>query len=61
MEREYQLFCDRCGQRMNWSKFEEIGVRYIEWDGPEDGAEAESELDENQVDDGYQEDTAKID
>ena len=29
MEREYQLFCDRCGQRLNWSGFEEIEVKYI--------------------------------
>ena len=21
MDREYQLFCDRCGQRLNWSRF----------------------------------------
>lgn len=22
MEREYQLFCDRCGQRLNWSELD---------------------------------------
>lgn len=36
MEREYQLFCDRCGQRLNWSGFDDVEVRYIGWDGIED-------------------------
>ena len=36
MEREYQRFCDRCGQRLNWNGFEEIKVKYIGWDGVED-------------------------
>ena len=36
MEREYQLFCDRCGQRLNWSGFDDVEVRYIGWDGVED-------------------------
>ena len=54
MEREYQLFCDRCGQRLNWSGFEEIEVKYIGWD-------EESDAGGEQVDDGDQEDTAKID
>ena len=58
MEREYQLFCDRCGQRLNWSGFDNCEVRYIEWDGPED--EEESNASSKQVDDGNQEDTAKI-
>ena len=59
MEREYQLFCDHCGQRLNWSKFEEIEVKYIGWDGPED--DEESDADGEQVDDGNQEDTTRID
>lgn len=59
MEHEYQLFCDRCGQRPNWSKFEEIEVRYIGWDGPEE--DEKSDAGGEQVDDGNQEDTTKID
>lgn len=35
MERGYQRFCDRCGQRLNWSSFDDVEVRYIGWDGPE--------------------------
>nr|DAZ81940.1 MAG TPA: zinc-ribbon containing domain protein [Caudoviricetes sp.] len=33
MEREYQCFCDRCGQRLNWSGFNECEMKYMEWDG----------------------------
>ena len=29
MEHEYQLFCDRCGQRLNWSGFDNCEVKYI--------------------------------
>ena len=29
MEREYQLFCNHCGQRLNWSGFDDVEVRYI--------------------------------
>ena len=36
MEREYQRFCDRCSQRLNWSGFDDVEVRYIGWDGVED-------------------------
>ena len=36
MEREYQLFCDSCGQRLNWSGFDDVEVRYIGWDGVEE-------------------------
>ena len=59
MEREYQLFCDRCGQRLNWSRFDECEVKYIGWDGPED--DEKSDAGGEQVDDGDLEDTAKID
>ena len=59
MEREYQFFCDQCGQRLNWSGFDDVEVRYIGWDGPEDNDE-ESDAGDKQVDDGNQEDTAKI-
>ena len=36
MEHEYQLFCDRCSQRLSWSGFDDAEVRYIGWDGIED-------------------------
>ena len=39
MEREYQRFCNRCGQRLNWSGFDDCEVQYIGWDGPEDDDE----------------------
>lgn len=59
MEREYQLFCDRCGQRLNWSGFDDVEVRYIRWDGPEE--DEESDAGGEQVGDGDQEDTTRID
>lgn len=36
MEHEYQFFCDRCGQRLNWSGFDDAEVKHIGWDGVED-------------------------
>lgn len=33
MECEYQLFC---GQRLNWSGFDDVEVRYIGWDEPDE-------------------------
>lgn len=35
MERDFQRFCDRCGQRLNWSEFDEFEVKHIGWDGVE--------------------------
>ena len=32
MEHEYQLFRDRCGQKLNWSGLDDVEVRYIGWD-----------------------------
>ena len=62
MEREYQLFYDHCGQRLNWSEFDECEVKYIGWNGPNEGeVDKESDADCKQVDGGDQEDTAKID
>lgn len=61
MEREYQLFCDRCGQRLNWSRFDDVEVRYIGWDGLEDNEDEESDAGGEQEDDCDQEDTSKID
>ncbi len=26
LEREYQAFCDRCGQRLDWEGFEDAAV-----------------------------------
>ena len=34
MEREYQRFCDRCGQRLSWRDFDDAEVIYVGWDGP---------------------------
>lgn len=59
MEREYQCFCDRCGQRLNWSGFNECEMKYMGWDGPEDD-EDDSNVDCKQVDDANQKDSAKI-
>lgn len=39
MEREYQYFCDRCGQRLSWRGFDDVEVKYIGWDGIEDNEE----------------------
>ena len=36
MERDFQRFCDRCGQRLNRSEFDECEVKYIGWNGVED-------------------------
>ena len=44
---------------LNWSGFDNCEVRHIGWDGPEN--EEESDANSKQVDDGNQEDTAKID
>ena len=33
MVREYQRFCDRCVQQLDWSKFEDAKEVYIGWDG----------------------------
>ena len=33
MEREYQTFCDRCGQRLDWSQCEDARVVYTGWSG----------------------------
>lgn len=30
MDREYVRFCDRCGQRLDWSTFEEADVISLE-------------------------------
>ena len=32
MEREYQKYCDRCGQKLSWSKYDHAEIRYIGWD-----------------------------
>ena len=59
MEREHQLFCDRCGQRLNWSGFDDCEVKYIRWDGPENDDEVNEKSNAGckQVDDSNQEDT----
>ena len=35
LEFEYQLFCDRCGQRLNWRDFDDAEIVYIGWDEPD--------------------------
>jgi len=29
MDREYQSFCDRCGQKLDWDNFENAHANYI--------------------------------
>ena len=43
MEREYQAFCDRCGQRLDWSKYEDAEVVYTGWSGPAANEDDEQE------------------
>lgn len=35
LEHEYQLFCDRCGQRLSWRDFDDAEIVYVGWDGPD--------------------------
>lgn len=35
MEFEYQLFCDRCGQRLSWKNYDGAEIAYVGWDGPD--------------------------
>lgn len=43
MEREYQAFCDRCGQRIDWSRYEDAEVVYTGWSGPAANEDDEQE------------------
>lgn len=36
IEREYQTFCDRCGQHLDWSDYDNAEIKYIGWNGPDD-------------------------
>ena len=36
IEREYQGYCHRCGQYLDWSKPEDAEEEFIGWDGVED-------------------------
>ena len=36
IEREYQEYCHRCGQYLDWSKLEDADEFFIEWSGMED-------------------------
>ena len=36
LEREYQAFCDRCSQHLDWSDYDNAEIKYIGWNGPED-------------------------
>lgn len=35
MEYEYQLYCNRCGQHLEWSKYDEAEEEFIGWNGAE--------------------------
>lgn len=35
MEYEYQLYCNCCGQRLEWSKYDEAEEEFIGWNGAE--------------------------
>ncbi len=28
LEREYQNYCDRCGQALDWNKYDTVPIRY---------------------------------
>ena len=36
IEREYQGYCHRCGQHLDWSKLEDAEEIFMEWGGVED-------------------------
>ena len=36
IEREYQGYCHRCGQYLDWSKLDDAEEIFIGWDGVED-------------------------
>lgn len=36
IEREYQGYCHRCGQYLDWSRLEDAEEIFIGWDGAED-------------------------
>lgn len=35
MEYEYQLYCNHCGQHLEWSKYDEAEEEFIGWNGIE--------------------------
>lgn len=45
MEYEYQLYCNRCGQHLEWSKYDDAEEEFIGWNG------TETEDDEDEKDD----------
>ena len=49
MEYEYQLYCNRCGQHLEWSKYDEAEEEFIGWNGVEpeddDGNEEDGDSD----------------
>lgn len=44
IEYEHQFFCGRCGQRLDWFRFEDAKEVYIEWSGPKDDDEEDDEI-----------------
>lgn len=45
MEYEYQLYCNRCGQHLEWSKYDEAEEEFIGWNGTETEDDEEDEED----------------
>ena len=45
MEYEYQLYCNRCGQHLEWSKYDEAKEEFIGWNGTETEDDEEDEED----------------
>ena len=42
MEYEYQLYCNRCGQHLEWSKYDEAEEEFIGWNGAQDDDEEDN-------------------
>ena len=45
IDREYQFFCDSCGQRIDWFGLDDAKEVYIGWSGPRDDEEDDDEVD----------------
>lgn len=45
MEYEYQLYCNHCGQHLEWSKYDEAEEEYIGWNSTEDDEDDEEDGD----------------
>lgn len=45
IDREYQFFCDSCGQRIDWFGLDDAKEVYIGWSWPRDDEEDDDEVD----------------